>query len=284
MPETPYSDDEKDLMLRHERIHVKQKHSWDLMLMNVICAIQFFNPFVWLLKREMRLNHEFLADRGALENSNDSEKYFSLLLQKNIINQLAFTHSFHYSPIKHRIIMQNSKPAKALNQVRYLALIPVALALTFLFACQTDPKLLLEEPSAEANIDLVDEDIISIVEEEALPAQLNKIEEDNPVFTIVETPPQFPGGEEARMNFLRDNIRYPAAARKENIQGTVFASFVIEKDGSLTDVKILRGIGGGCDEEVIRVVKLMPNWIPGEQRGRKVRTQFALPVNFSLSE
>ena len=101
------------------------------------------------------------------------------------------------------------------------------------------------------------------------------------VFTIVESMPEFPGGESALENFLKDNIFYPKAARENHIQGTVYITFVVEKDGSLSDIKVLRGIGGGCDEEALRVVKLMPKWIPGKQNGKAVKVQYTLAVRFN---
>jgi protein TonB len=102
------------------------------------------------------------------------------------------------------------------------------------------------------------------------------------IFTVVEEQPSFPGGEEARIGFLLQSIKYPEEAKELGIQGKVFVTFVIETDGSITDVKVLRGIGGGCDEEAIRVVSLMPKWIPGKQRGTSVRVQFNLPIKFTL--
>jgi periplasmic protein TonB len=103
------------------------------------------------------------------------------------------------------------------------------------------------------------------------------------IFTVVEDQPEFPGGETARQQFLSDNLRYPQMAREAGIQGTVFVTFVVEIDGSVTDVRIVRGIGGGCDEEAIRVVKMMPNWEPGRQRGQPVRVQFVMPIRFRLN-
>ena len=102
------------------------------------------------------------------------------------------------------------------------------------------------------------------------------------IFTVVEEQPSFPGGDEARIKYLQENLKYPEEAKEIGTQGRVFLTFVIETDGSITDVKILRGIGSGCDEEAIRVVKTMPKWIPGKQRGNPVRVQFNLPVRFVL--
>lgn len=103
------------------------------------------------------------------------------------------------------------------------------------------------------------------------------------IFTIVEEQPGFPGGEAALMEYLKNNIKYPQLARESNIQGTVFVTFVVEPNGSISNVKVLRGIGGGCDDEAIRVVKNMPSWSPGKQRGKPVRVQFNLPIRFILA-
>lgn len=105
-------------------------------------------------------------------------------------------------------------------------------------------------------------------------------QKDTTVYTIVETMPQYPGGDDALMKYLAINISYPQAAKDKGVQGTVFVTFVVEKDGKISNVKILRGIGSGCDEEVIRVVKEMPEWKPGTQAGKPVRVQFNLPVKF----
>ncbi|MCL2412548.1 MAG: M56 family metallopeptidase [Bacteroidales bacterium] len=328
IPETWENSDEKDMVLTHERVHVNQKHSWDLMLMEVICAVQFFNPFVWLLKREMRLNHEYLADKGALENNENPEHYFQFLLQEIVGRQPILAHSLHYSPIKHRIMMQISKPAKLLNQVRYLAFIPVVLALTFLFACQEKSENVLEEILASQNVETSDlgnpiiivDGVVFDGSVDALTVSVDEIRsvhvyssstldaelinrfglhnlntedgviiirtsDDEPeVFQIVENAPSFPGGEEARMRFLQENIRFPQEARDQGIQGVVFVTFVVEKDGRTSNVRILRGIGGGADEEVIRIMEMMPNWTPGKMDGNPVRVQFNMPIRFTLAD
>jgi len=108
-------------------------------------------------------------------------------------------------------------------------------------------------------------------------------EEEQQIFTVVESMPGFPGGDAARIKYLNENIKYPQMARESGIQGRVFVTFVVEKDGSVTDVRVLRGIGGGCDEEAIRVIQNMPKWVPGKQRGKPVRVQFNMPILFKLN-
>lgn len=107
-------------------------------------------------------------------------------------------------------------------------------------------------------------------------------EEETQIFTVVENDPEFPGGQDAMYKYLGQNIKYPQLARDNNITGTVYVTFVVERDGSITGCKVLRDIGGGCGQEAIRVVKSMPKWTPGKQRGKAVRVQFNLPVRFNL--
>lgn len=108
--------------------------------------------------------------------------------------------------------------------------------------------------------------------------------DQNELFTVVENMPKFPGGEEARAKYFAENIKYPEAARKAGVQGTCYVTFVIEEDGSTSNVKVLRGIGGGCDEEAVRVIQSSPKWEPGTQRGKAVRVQFNMPVKFALGD
>ena len=108
------------------------------------------------------------------------------------------------------------------------------------------------------------------------------VKPDKAVYTVVEKQPSFPGGQDGYVKFLVENIKYPAEAMKKSVMGTVYISFVVEKDGSVTDVKVLRGIGSGCDEEAVRVVKMMPKWNPGEEKGKPVAVQYNLPIKFKL--
>jgi len=102
------------------------------------------------------------------------------------------------------------------------------------------------------------------------------------IFLVVEDQPDFPGGDAARIRYFNEHINYPVQARELNIQGTVYIGFVVEPDGSISNISLLRGIGGGCDEEAMRVVAAMPRWKPGKQRNQAVRVKFTLPVRFTL--
>ena len=115
-------------------------------------------------------------------------------------------------------------------------------------------------------------------------AMAQSVVEDDEIFVVVENSPEFPGGNDSLYAYIGRNIKYPETAKKEKIQGRVFVTFVIEKDGQVSSAKILRDIGGGCGEEAIRVVKNMPKWKPGTQRGKPVRVQFNLPIMFQLEK
>lgn len=139
-----------------------------------------------------------------------------------------------------------------------------------------DSKLSISVADVKGNSD--DADAVDLAD---LDVKKQVVEEEQP-FTVVEQMPEFPGGDAARVKFLHENIYYPQIAKEGGITGTVYITFVVGKDGRLSGFKILRGIGGGCDEEAIRVLKMMPNWIPGRQGGKSVPVQFNLPIKFTL--
>lgn len=122
--------------------------------------------------------------------------------------------------------------------------------------------------------------------EVAPPAEtkIAEIEDDNKEFLSVEVSPSFVGGVSEMYKFLGKTLKYPSAAQRQNVEGRVYMSFVVEKDGSITDVHVMKGIGFGCDEEATRAVKLMPKWISGKQNGRNVRVRFTIPVAFKLDQ
>ncbi len=153
----------------------------------------------------------------------------------------------------------------------------------------------VEMPKQTTQLEIVEDDVeVEDIEINADVQQNEVIEEyvapeieeeevvEQEIFQIVEEMPSFPGGEQKLMEYVGKNVKYPQIARESGIKGRVFVSFVVEPDGSVSNVKVLRGIGGGCDEEAMRVVKSMPKWKPGKQRGKAVRVSYMLPVNFQL--
>jgi protein TonB len=162
---------------------------------------------------------------------------------------------------------------------------------------QEQPPEPPKAPEVTTMLEIVDDDVevedeinidVEARADQAVQAYVPVITEDEPepieeeIFTFVEEYPEFPGGDKALREYILNNIKYPEVARTSGITGTVYVQFVVEKNGSISDVKVVRGIGGGCDEEAVRVVKSMPKWKPGKQRGMPVRVYFTLPIELKL--
>jgi protein TonB len=147
----------------------------------------------------------------------------------------------------------------------------------------TQIKIVEDDVEVEDELDIdVEADDQTEVEEYVPPVEDEEEVEEAEIFTVVESMPTFPGGMGALMKYLAENIKYPPLAKESGIQGRVFINFVVEPDGRISNVKVLRGIGGGCDEEAVRVIKSMPKWKPGKQRGKAVRVQYRMPIKFTL--
>lgn len=141
-----------------------------------------------------------------------------------------------------------------------------------------DEEEIEEEIEIDLDVEITEETVIEEVVFEEAPEE----EVAETIFTIVEEQPTPAGGLSAFYEYVRKNLDYPSQARRMNIEGKVFVQFVIEKDGSITDVKAVKGIGAGCDEEAVRVIKNSPKWNPGKQRGRAVKVRMILPITFRL--
>ncbi|MBP5542259.1 MAG: energy transducer TonB [Bacteroidales bacterium] len=149
----------------------------------------------------------------------------------------------------------------------------------------TDLKIVEDDAEIKNEVGIIDaSDNANKAQEEFVPVEVEREEEvpEEEIFLVVEEDPEFPGGLEALNKYLAENIKYPQLAKENNITGRVYVTFVVEKNGTVANVKVLRDIGGGCGAEAVRVVKAMPKWKPGKQRGQPVRTQYNVPVGFYL--
>jgi protein TonB len=138
------------------------------------------------------------------------------------------------------------------------------------------------EEKIDVNFD-VDVKETTVIKEIVISEKVVVEEKADAIFDVVETQPNPPGGMSGWNKYLSENLKYPTQARRMGVEGSVILVFVINTDGSIQDVEVLRGIGGGCDEEAIKIVKNAPKWEPGKQRGRAVRTRMRLPIRFKLS-
>ena len=272
-----HSEEELRQILIHESTHVRQWHSVDVLLGELLSVFFWWNPTVWLLKREIAINLEYLADNDVLQHGVSSREYQYHLL-KLTYHEPAVPPSNHFnvSQLKQRITMMNKTKSPALKLAKYLTVIPLVLLLMTLNSCLNKEKQTGESTTTETVSPPPETPTVS-------PEAAGK-EEKGEVFVAVEEQPLYPGGNAAMMKFLGDNIKYPVAAQKNGIQGRVITNFVVEKDGSLTDIKIVRGADPLLDAEAVRVIQSMPKWKPGTQKGQIVRVRFTLPVVFRLQQ
>jgi TonB family protein len=266
-----YIDGKLTPVLAHEKIHIQQYHTLDLLLIEAAIILQWFNPFAWFLGRSIKSIHEFLADEGVLKKGFLKSDYQTLILNETMglqVNNL--TNNFNVSLIKNRITMMTKARSASWTLIKVVVAFPAFFAVLFLFTAGSVNNLSAQDTQQK----------MKPAEEQKAVTQEKPI--DKEVFTVVETMPAYPGGEKALYKFMRENVKYPEEAKLKNIQGRVFVSFIVETDGSVSNVQVLRGIGGGCDEEGVRVVSSMPKWTPGKQRGKAVRVQYNLPIKFAL--
>lgn len=183
--------------------------------------------------------------------------------------------------------MMTKKRTTRLARIKLLFALP--LALTMMLAISFSPDMLAQTeekvpPPPPKKTATEEKAIQSDQEPKSIEVVEIKGEEDKPpIFTVVEDMPSFPGGKKALYAYLGDNIKYPDVAKKEGIQGTVYVTYVIEKDGSISHAKVLRGVHESLDKEAVRVIKTMPKWEPGKQRGKAVRVQYTLPIKYTLA-
>lgn len=266
-------EDEINEILTHEMAHVKQHHSVDVLLAEMVSICCWMNPFAWLLKREVRLNLEFLADRKVMEAGFATKSYQYHLLGLAYNHKYGLSNNFNFSHLKQRIIMMNKKKSNAAGHIKYALFVLPAFALLVAgnISCSQDAS-----QTEDAK-----EEVVAPVSPEAKEAPADSTAKEE-VFMVAEQMPEFPGGMKEMLKFLQENVKYPENAMKNNVQGRVIVQFVIEKDGTPTEFKVLRSVDPDLDAEALRVMKAMPKWKPGMQKGQVVRVKFTVPVSFKL--
>ena len=287
---------ESETIQYHEEIHSKQMHYLDLLLIEMVAIVLWINPVVYILKKQISFLHEFIADFHASQISNSKTDYATLLFSHQFKSSPDFIFIqpfFKQSILKLRIMMLFKKPSTNFAILKYCIIAPIFIGITVIssltFAKKSD-IIELVEPVSEKVISFSNPQLKITSKSfddtyfKAKNDTLIKVESTSKdaVYTAVDQYPDFPGGISELYKFLGINIRYPKEAQVNNIQGRVFVKFIVEKDGSINNVEILKGIGGGCDEEAKRVVNSMPKWNPGYQNSKPVRVYFNIPIVFKL--
>lgn len=263
-------EDEISEILTHEMAHVKQHHSVDVLLAEMVSICCWMNPFAWLLKREVRLNLEFLADRKVMEAGFATKSYQYHLLGLAYNHKYGLSNNFNFSHLKQRIIMMNKKKSNAAGHIKYALFVLPA------FALLVAGNISCSQGASEKQ-DAKEETVAP----DSVAAPTDGVAKDE-VFMVTEQMPEYPGGMKELFKFLQDNLKYPENAMKNNVQGRVIVQFVVEKDGTPTEFKVARSVDPDLDAEALRVMKTMSKWKPGMQRGEVVRVKYTVPVSFKL--
>ena len=282
-------------ILIHELAHIQNRHSWDLLVADICIFFQWFNPASWLLKQELQNIHEYEADETVIEKGVDAKQYQLLLIKKAVGTRLySMANSFNHSKLKKRITMMLKEKSSPWARLKYLYVLPVAAIAVTAFARPEVSNKVEEISSVKVN------DLAAIVETKMtesvgdtmkpadvkyVPTEVRKQLKGTPVFEVVEEMPEFPGGGmSALMSYLKDNMRYPASAKEKGTQGRVTVQFVVDKDGSIKEPKLLRSVDKDMDAEALRLISNMPKWKPGRQKGQPVAVKYTVPVMFSLDD
>ena len=270
MADTP---DARATILKHEQAHIRQMHTLDILLGEVVAVLCWMNPLAWLLLKEIRLNLEYLADRAALADEPEKRAYQYLLLDLALDNRpqasaIPFGHSF----LKERIAMINRTESSRLSLYRYLLIIPLfALLVVGSQSCRQSADHKAANSPATTTETLL---------QTATPRE---VPEQEPVFEVAEVMPEFPGGPQALFEFIRDNLKYPQHAIDGQIEGRVIVQFVVDKTGKMVNIQVIHSIDKLLDQAAIDVVRALPAWKPGMQNGKPVNVRYTLPIVFKLS-
>ena len=262
----------REPILTHEQAHIRMGHSWDLILLQLVTVLQWFNPFVYLLGRDLKAVHEYEADCAVLNFGIDAKQYQLLLVTKAVGNRLqTIGNNLSHHSLKKRIKMMYQKKSNRWMMLKALFIIPVACFALYTFAT----------PKADSPVPQVKKTAVT-QQKKTVAAQAKKVTSDDKIYDIVDVNAGFPGGDEAMYKWLADNIKYPQDAIGKRLQGRVQLQLVINKDGSFADVQVIRGPAKELCDEAVRVVKEMPKWNPAKIKGEAVRSRFYLPVIFRL--
>ena len=313
-------------MLEHEKQHIRQGHTFDVLVLEFIAVFQWFNPFFWMFRRALRENHEFLADQAVISHGTAPSWYKQILINQYVGDQIVLTNNFNYSLVKKRIQMISKIKSSKIANAKILVGIVLAVCLIAVFACEKKQSVKKDLTPASNTVTIVADgkplqisgdaaaieklkSVLSGSEDYELKSdsaaghftlkaksdkagelvvvgynrskeKLEQVKED--VFMIVEQMPVFSGGSKSFQEFLIGSIKYPSEAAKNGITGKVYVSFVVGKDGSILNAKVVRGADPLLNTEALRVVNSMPKWTPGKQNGKEVAVQLTVPINFQL--
>ncbi len=284
-------------ILAHERGHIRLRHSWDLLFVDLLTALQWFNPAMWMLRADLRAIHEYEADGEVLSLGINARQYQYLLISKAAgIGGYSLANGISHSTLKNRINMMLHKKSNRTSLLKLFALVPIV-GITLALNARTVNDYVYDGPQKQNPVKKgkknttikVGTQEIKVTEaskdDKATTVTMNVVEDeqnatDDKVFDVVENMPEFNGGMGALMQYLSDNIRYP---EEKDIQGRVIVRFVVGKDGSISNAQVVKSVHPSFDAEALRIINNMPKWIPGTQNGKPVNVKYVVPINFKSS-
>ena len=297
-------------VLVHEATHVRGWHSLDCIFSELFTILCWWNPFAWLMKQEVRINLEYLADESVLSDGNARKSYQYHLLglaYRKPIRSAEIANNFNLLPLKKRIKMMNKRRTSEMGKAKYLLFAPLAAALLMVSNIETVAREVSEQlpgnvtmqeksssSSVVANVALADsakkaKQVVGAKKKAKQTQKYLKIKtgqillpDGSVVYDIVEQMPQFPGGMGEFMKYVGTNIKYPKEAVAAKKQGTVLVSFVIEKDGRVSNPKVFQSVDANLDAEALRVVGTSPKWTPDTQDGKPVPVHYIVPIQFTI--
>jgi TonB family protein len=307
----------RGVIMAHEEVHAQQWHSADVLLIESIMIINWFNPAVYFYRKAIKHIHEFIADRNALKSGTSKQQYALLLLSETfktpaheLVNPF-----FNHSLLKQRILMLQKNNSQRTALLKYGLSAPLfALMLILSSATINTNKVItiisdkaervmmvpaspqLRNVYASVTTSSDGNNITTTINTKPQVQEFKPLAKPVPIiidkpldtaknsalFTAVENPPSFKGGVSALGSYLSQNIRYPEDMRRQNLQARVIVAFVVEADGSLSHVRALNGRNTSAATEAIRVIAASPKWVPGVQNGKKVRVEYTVPIDFTL--
>lgn len=265
------------IILCHETRHLALRHPIDLLVAQITVALGWWNPAAWLMREELKTVHEYQADSSVLAAGINARDYQMLLIKKAAGTRFpSLANSLNHSKLKKRITMMCTQKSSAKRRLRAIALLP-ALGAAVLVANLPAVASVMSEASSAQLFGTAGTDTPA-PDSKVTKTSENAADTDEKVYDTAEVLPEFPGGITALLNFLKENLRYPAG--HEDIQGRVVVQFVINKDGSVGDTKIMKSLSEPFDNEAVRVIKSLPNFSPGTINGKPVAVHYSLPLNF----
>ena len=287
-------EEQNAAILTHERGHIRLHHSWDLLLVDTLTALQWFNPAIWMLRSDLRSIHEYEADGAVLSQGINARQYQYLLITKAAsIGGYSLANGISHSTLKNRINMMLHTKSPRQRYLKLLALLPIV-AVALAVNAETETHYVYTQPQQQTPVKKgvkagtikMGSQTIKVVKADAqskTDAATAQTSKQRP-FDVVEHMPEYPGGPAELFKFLTKNVKYPAEAEKAGIQGRVILTFVVEKDGAISEPTVVKSVDPVLDAEAVRVISAMPNWVPGRQNGEVVRVKYAVPVTFALQK